>query len=466
MIQKNLSISQKVLTLFLVSFLLSIAFSFLFIHFLYKDLYINSIKEQLIYEGRQTAAHFHYGSLSGEIREKIAWYNAVSPYEVIAVDELEKLGEYFPYQIDYEHFISKEDEQTLLAGQYVMKEGYVNEFRRNIVGAIFPLTHQQQLVGFIYIYVPLAEIPEVFSKGIPILVLSGTVFFLLLYLIVNYFVQSMFKPLRTLQSFSKEVGKGNFKNRVKVETDDEIGELAYALNKMAESLEKEDERKKEFLANVAHELRTPLTYIGGYTQILLDEAYTSKEEAKKHLQLISKESNRMQKLINDLLQLNELENKDTLLEKEPIAFSQLIIDSLDLFKPSLEKRNITVQTSLNDEVIIFGNTDRLQQVLYNVIDNAIKYSYENGQIHLYLEQKDQFAILTIRDYGIGIPKKDLERIGERFYRTDKSRSRKTGGSGLGLSIVNEIIALHDGTMEIESEEGVGTTITLSLPVMN
>ncbi|WP_243290370.1 ATP-binding protein [Bacillus sp. FJAT-47783] len=463
---KKLSISHKVLFLFLVSFVISIVFSFLFIHFLYKDLYIRSVKEQLIYEGERTAAHFHYGSLSGEIKDKIAWYNVVSPYEVIVVDKLEKLGDHFPYQIDYEHLISKEDEQKLLNGQYVTKEGYVKEFRRNITGAIFPLTHEQKLIGFIYIYVPLAEIPEVFNYGIPILIFSGSFFFLILFFIINYFVQSIFKPLRTFRTFSKEVGRGNFSKRVHIDTSDEIGELADAFNKMAESLEEQDERKKEFLSNVAHELRTPLTYIGGYTQLLLDKAYSSEEEKRNHLLLIEKESKRMQKLIHDLLQLNELEDKKMTNEKEPIAFSQLILDSLELFTPSLTKRNITIHTNLDDEIIIMGDSSRLQQVLYNVIDNAVKYSNNNGEIRITSYQDRNRAIVKITDDGIGIPKKDIDRIGERFYRTDKSRSRKTGGTGLGLSIVKEIVALHDGTMEIESEEGKGTTVILSFPLID
>jgi len=423
------------------------------------------MKEQLIYEGQKTAAHFHYGSLTGEIREKIDWYNAISPYEVIAVDQLDKLDQYFPYQINYEDFISQEDEKILLSGQYVVKEGYVNEFRRNIVGAIFPLTHNQKLIGFIYIYVPLAEIPEVFSKGIPVLILTGSFFFLILYFVVNHFVQSIFHPLRTIQHFSKEVGQGNFSKRVPIEkTNDEIGELANAFNNMAESLEKQDERKKEFLSNVAHELRTPLTYISGYTKILLDEAYASKEEAKSHLHLIDKESNRMQQLIQDLLQLTRLEDQKIMLEKEPIAFSQFILDSLDLFSPALEEKNISVDTYLDDEIIILGDMNRLQQVLYNVIDNAIKYSLKNSSIHIELFREENKAKLIIKDSGIGIPKKDLNRIGERFYRTDKSRSRKTGGTGLGLSIVKQIVSLHGGTMKIASEEGKGTSVILTFPI--
>jgi signal transduction histidine kinase len=462
---KKLSISQKVLTLFLFSFIFSILFSFLFIHFLYKDLYIRSVKERLVNEGQRTAAHFHYGSLSGDIKEKIDWYNVISSYEVIAVDQLEELDQYFPYRIDYEHLLSDADEQKLLNGQYVLKEGYVHEFKRNIVGAIFPLTDEEQLIGFIYIYVPLAEIPEVFRKGIPVLVITGTFFFIVLYIIVNYFVRSIFNPIRMMREFAKEVGRGNFSKRIPVETSDEIGELATAFNKMTESLEKQDERKKEFLANVAHELRTPLTYIGGYTRLLLDEAYESKVEAKNHLQLIDKEAKRMEKLIHDLLQLNQLEDPNLTLQKEPIAFSQLILDSLELFTPSLTMRNIIVKTDLDDEVIILGDLNRLQQVLYNVIDNAIKYSYDHGTIHIRLIQQDNQAELTIRDHGIGIPKQDLDRIGERFYRTDKSRSRKTGGTGLGLSIVKEIVNLHDGTMDIQSEEGKGTTVILTFPLV-
>ncbi|REJ19982.1 MAG: two-component sensor histidine kinase [Bacillaceae bacterium] len=462
---KHFSVSQKVLLLFFISIIFSILFSFLFIHFLYKELYIRSVKERLIFEGKQTAAHFHYGSLSEDIKEKIEWYNLISPYEVIAVDQLDELHQHFPYQIDYKHLISQEDEKKLSSGQYVVKEGYVHELNRKIVGAIFPLTHEQNLIGFIYIYIPLAEIPEVFSKGIPILILFGLIFFVLIYFVITYSIHSIFRSLRTIQTIAKEISRGNFSKRVPIQTSDDIGELASAFNKMTESLEKQDERKKEFLSNVAHELRTPLTYIGGYTQILLDEAYSSKEEAKNHLLLINKETTRMQKLINDLLQLNELENKDMTLEAEPIAFSQLILDSLELFAPALKKRNISIKTDLDDEIIIMGDMNRLHQVFCNVIDNAIKYSFENGMINIALYQKEKRAVVIVRDNGIGIPKKELDRIGERFYRTDKSRSRETGGTGLGLSIVKQIVALHNGTMKIESEEGQGTSVILSFPIV-
>ncbi|WP_044895934.1 sensor histidine kinase [Bacillus alveayuensis] len=462
---KQLSLNQKVLSLLIISVVMAIIFSFLFIHFLYKDLYIRSIKESLIYQGEQTAAHFHYGSLNHEIKERIFWYNVISPYEVVVVDKLDELDQFFPYKINYEDLISKEDEKQLRDGKYVMKEGYVKEFHRNIVGAIFPLGNQEELIGFIYIYVPLAEIPEVFRKGIPILVIAGALFFLFLYFGIRYFLKTIFKPLREMQAFSKEVGRGNFSKRVSITSSDEIGELAMAFNKMAQSLEQEEENKKEFLANVAHELRTPLTYIGGYSQILLDEIYHSPEELKKHLKLIQKETKRMQKLINDLLELNKLEDKNFKLTKEPIVLSQLILDSLELFQTSLKQRNIKLVMHLDDELIIYGDHSRLKQVFYNVVDNAIKYSYQNSQINISSYQDGSFAIVAIQDYGIGIPANDLNRIGERFYRTDKSRSRKTGGTGLGLSIVKEIMLLHDGKMDIKSEEGKGTLLLLSFPIV-
>lgn len=463
--KRSITISRKVLFVFLLSFIISILFSSMFIHFLYKDLYIDSIKEQLLYEGEQTASHFHYGSLTEEIREKIAWYNAISPYEIIAVDELEQLDQYFPYQVNYSELIHPEDEKLLLSGQYVMKEGYVKEFQRNIVGAIYPIIQYEKLIGFIYIYVPVGEIPEVFSKGIPLLVFFGTIFFLILFLIINYFVHSIFRPLNEIRAVAKKVGKGDFSHRVHVDTADEIGELAATFNKMTASLEEQDIRKREFLSNVAHELRTPLTYIGGYSKLLIENEFTSEKEQKRHLLRIEKEAKRMQKLIQDLLQLNRIEEKDFAIQKEPIAFAQFIFDSLDLFTASINEKQMTIQTDLDDEVIIMGDPLRLQQVIYNVVDNAIKYSNKGGIIRIQLRRKGEKAILSIVDYGIGIPAEDLHRIGERFYRTDKSRSRKTGGTGLGLSIVKSLMNLHDGTMDITSEEGKGTTVHLTFPII-
>ena len=463
--KKNFTLSQKVLFLILSCIIFTIVFAFFFLHFLYKDLYLNSIRESVIYQGERTASHYHYGTLSKEIIEKIHWYNIVSEYEIIVVDNLDELSTYFPYKINYEALVNKQDRKQLEQGKYVMKEGYVKEFNREIIGAVFPIMGETGLIGFVYIYVPLAAIQEVFRGSLPILILTGILFFLLLLFIVNRIRQSLFQPLTEIQQFSKEVSKGNYTNRLPIRAKDEVGQLAEAFNKMSSSLEEQDIRKKEFLSNVAHELRTPLTYISGYTQALKQQIYTSPEEAQQYLDTIEKETDRLKKLIHDLVDLDRLQESMYVLDKEPIAIAQLLLDTFHLFDIHISEKKIQTEVNFQEDLIINGDPNRIQQVLYNVLDNAMKYSFEGSLLKVDLTEEDSEMVLQIRNQGISIPEEDIPHIGERFFRTDKARSRATGGTGLGLSIVKEIIRLHGGVFSISSGTVQETIVTIRLPLL-
>lgn len=463
--KKHFTLSQKVFVLILSCIIFTIIFSFFFLHFLYKDLYLSSIKESIIYQGERTASHYHYGALSEEIIEKIHWYNIVSEYEVIAVDNLDDLSTYFPYQIDYEALVNKQDRKQLEQGKYVMKEGYVKEFNREIIGAVFPIMGETGLIGFIYIYVPLAALQEVFQGSLPILVLTGTLFFLALLLIANRIRQSLFQPLTEIQQFSGEVSKGNYSNRLPVQTNDEVGQLARAFNKMSASLEEQDTRKKEFLSNVVHELRTPLTYISGYTQALKQQIYTSPEEAGHYLETIDKETGRLKKLIHDLVDLDHLQESMYILNKEPIAIAQLLLDTLQLFDIHMSEKNIRANVDFEEDIIIDGDPKRIQQVIYNLLDNAIKYSSDDSALTVALTTEGSDMLLEVKNEGISISEQDLSRIGERFFRTDKARSRTTGGSGLGLSIVKEIVRLHSGDFSIRNGAAQEVIAAVRLPLL-
>ncbi|MCA1062857.1 HAMP domain-containing histidine kinase (plasmid) [Cytobacillus spongiae] len=462
----NLTLNKKVSLLLLSSLLLTIVFSFLFIHFLYKDLYIGTVKESLLYQGQRTADHYHYGDVSGSVKDKILWYNVISPYEVAVVEDLDDLTIRFPYLIDQKSLITNEDKRELAKGNRIMKEGYVEEFNRNVIGAIFPLMNEEKLMGYLLIYIPLAEMTEVFSRGIPILVLTGVMFYFVLFLVIQSSLGSLFKPIREMQLFSNKVAKGDFSGRLHVHSKDEMAELALTFNSMVESLQHQEERKRQFLANVAHELRTPLTYIGGYAKALTDRVQTNPEEMEESLHLIQKESIRMQRLITELLELNKLEDSSFSLDIEPIVLSQLIMDTLTLIFSQAKMKKIEINHQLNEESIINGDPDRVMQVFYNVLDNALKYSTEKSPIFIQSYEEDGMAVVKIQDSGIGIPEESLSQIGERFYRSDLSRTRNTGGYGLGLSIAKEIMHKHGGSFSIQSSEGKGTTVYLLFPLLD
>ncbi|PFA62146.1 hypothetical protein CN378_21240 [Bacillus sp. AFS015802] len=268
-----------------------------------------------------------------------------------------------------------------------------------------------------------------------------------------------------MQRFSNKVANGNFTERLNVTTRDEMAELALTFNSMVDSLEHQEERKRQFLSNVAHELRTPLTYIGGYAKALTDRVQTNPEEIEKSLHLIQKESIRMQKLISELLELNKLEDTSFSLDIEPMVLSQFIMDSLTLVRPLARSKQIDIHHTLNEDSIINGDPNRVMQVFYNILDNALKYSPEVSTISIASYEKDGKAVVKIQDEGIGIPSGSQSQIGERFFRSDLSRTRNTGGYGLGLSIAKEIMHKHNGTLSFESEEGIGTTVYLSFPLL-
>ncbi|QTD41317.1 cell wall metabolism sensor histidine kinase WalK [Sporosarcina sp. Te-1] len=462
---KNWTLSRKLLAVLLSSVAFTILFSFFFIHFLYSKLYLDSMEESIVYQGKRTASHYHYGELSDEIIEKIQWYNIVSEYEIIVVDQLDDLTTYFPYKIDYKNLIDKDDYPSLEKGAYVLKKGYVEELGREILGAIFPIKGNDGLIGFIYIYVPLADIQDVFRESIPILIAVGSLFFFILFLVVNRAWQSIFKPLQDLQHLSGEISKGNYSNRMHTGRNDEIGQLAQAFNSMSQSLEQQEEQKKEFTSNIVHELRTPLTYISGYVHVLQEKIYSSPEEAESYLSTIEKETARLNKLINDLAELNHLQAGMYTIERQPIAIAQLLLDTLELFHFRLTEKNLDVQLELEEDLIVEGDPQRIQQVFYNTIDNAIKYSDAHCPLSILLKEMTGLASFRVTNSGITIPEEDISRIGERFFRTDKARNRTTGGTGLGLSIVKEIVRMHDGTFKIISDETTGTTVKIELPCL-
>ena len=235
---------------------------------------------------------------------------------------------------------------------------------------------------------------------------------------------------------------------------------------MSLSLEQQEVRKKEFTSNIVHELRTPLTYIGGYTHVLKEKIYSSPEEAESYLATIEKETERLSKLINDLIDLNHLQEDLYTIDKQPIAIAQLLFDTLALFNIHIKTKELVFKSDIQEDLIISGDPKRIQQIFYNTIDNAIKYSVESGDLSISLKKEESYVQFQVTNVGLPIDKQDLERIGERFFRTDKARNRTTGGTGLGLSIVKEIVRLHDGTFTMTSDIQNGTTVTIQLPSLS
>jgi two-component system phosphate regulon sensor histidine kinase PhoR len=221
--------------------------------------------------------------------------------------------------------------------------------------------------------------------------------------------------------------------------------------------------RRDFVANVSHELKTPLTSIKGFVETLLEGALLDKENSRHFLQIIQSHANRLDNLVNDLLDLSHLESQEIKLEKEKVDLKALTDDILASFRSQFKKKAIQVSNDLNRDVFIIANKDKIDQVLTNLIDNAIKFNQEKGSIKIYSQDLDDKIKIFVEDSGVGIPEKDIPRIFERFYRVDKARSRELGGTGLGLSIVKHIVELHGGSVGVESTEGFGSKFWFILP---
>jgi two-component system phosphate regulon sensor histidine kinase PhoR len=222
--------------------------------------------------------------------------------------------------------------------------------------------------------------------------------------------------------------------------------------------------RKDFVANVSHELKTPLTSIKGFVETLLEGALEDKENNRNFLKIIQEHAERLNSLVDDLLSLSYLESKEMLLEKQALNLRRLLDEVISGFKAQLKKKDIEIKNELSDSVEVDADKHRIGQVFINLIDNAIKFNKEKGKIRIYSQPENAKIKVIVEDSGIGIPEKDIPRIFERFYRTDKARSRSLGGTGLGLSIVKHIIELHSGNVGVESTEGLGSRFFFTLPL--
>ena len=285
--------------------------------------------------------------------------------------------------------------------------------------------------------------------------------------------KTMVTPIQSLTKAAEKVAAGDFSESVENDAQDEIGVLTRTFNDMAGQLESNIEDlknaeilRREFVANVSHELRTPVTSIRSYAETLCDAADSMDAATQQRfLEVIVGESDRMTKIVQDLLTLSKFDAGSIDFDFGQFSFEKSVRDvyNAQLLEAQKRRHNFGLEIE-SDMPEIRGDRARIEQVLINMLSNAIKYTPDGGRIRMTAGTKDGCVWCTVRDNGIGIPKNDIDHVFERFYRVDKARSRESGGTGLGLSIAYEIVQRHNGNMEIHSQKGKGTAITVTLPV--
>jgi len=274
----------------------------------------------------------------------------------------------------------------------------------------------------------------------------------------------MTRPLKKMANIVRRFGKQDFSDRVRVNTNDEIGDLALAFNNMAESLSISENARRSFIANVSHELKTPMTSISGFIDGILDGTVKA-EDQRHYLKIVSGEIKRLSRLVKSMLELSKIENKEIKLNKQIFNLMQVIFSVLLNFEKKIEEKNIKI-TGLEEIKISFieGDLDAIYQVIYNLIENAVKFTDINGEINFKMNINLNRTEIIIKNTGQGIKSSEINFIFDRFYKTDKSRSQDKNGMGLGLYIVKTIIQLHGGEIKARSVEGEYCEFIFWLPI--
>ena len=327
-------------------------------------------------------------------------------------------------------------------------------------------------LGIVRLSLPLTEIEQRHQDLRRLLAAAlGAAF--LLSLALSYAVaRGVTRPLADIVAAARRMARGEFHERIRVTSTTEVAHLAEILNRMAASLEENiqnlhrlEQVRKDFVANVSHELRTPLTAIRGYVEAIQDGGKDQPEQLDRFLDIIRAHAERLNLILTDLLLLSKIESGQVPLKQEPVALAGLIDRTVGLLRHLIEQKKHRVVVTIPPALPpILGDEERLGQVFSNLLDNAIKYTPENGTITISATADGQFVEAGIADTGIGIPPPDLPRIFERFYRVDKARSRELGGTGLGLAIVKHLVEGHGGTVSVASLPGQGTRFVVRLPL--
>ena len=328
-----------------------------------------------------------------------------------------------------------------------------------------------RLMGIVRVALPLQDVEAQIRVIYRIVTIAGITAIAIVFIIGYFISKSITNPIREMKEIAQNIAKGDFTKRVKAHSNDELGALAKSLNKMADELQSQidslknmDRVRTDFVANVSHELKTPLTSIKGFVETLEDGAIDDKDNAERFLSIIKKYTERLGNIINDLLSLSELElGKDRLIKTR--FDLKGVVDEVSLgFGHAIAVKNESVKLELSgSDFYINADKAKIEQVLVNLIDNAVKYNKEGGVVTISLTDSKDSVIIAVKDEGQGIPDKYLSRIFERFYRVDKARSSQLGGTGLGLAIVKHIVLLHGGDVHIESQVDRGTKVTVTLP---
>ena len=352
------------------------------------------------------------------------------------------------------------------------QNGGISEFSTlgSVYGSIHSVSVEPIYSGELFVGVAIAAAPlsntvvTYFTSILKMFLFAAFIALVLVTIAVYFLTGRIAKPIRNLENATRCYSSGDFSYRVpEIRSRDELSELIIKFNSMANSLEQLENSRRSFVANVSHEFKTPMTTIGGFINGILDGTIPQEKQAY-YLEIVSSEINRLSRMVTTMLNISKIETGNVELTVEQFDLSQKLVTTFLGFEQLISKKNIDVN-GFDDlpKVIVHGDSAMIDQVIYNLVDNAVKFTNENGKILVNAATDKHYAYLSITNSGKGIPEKDIDKVFERFYKVDESRSTDVKSTGLGLFLIKSIIDLHGGTITAESEPDNFTRFMIKLP---
>ena len=339
---------------------------------------------------------------------------------------------------------------------------FYDVFTDDVISVAIPIQTNGEPNGMVILHSTVAQIKTVQSNIFQAIYVPFLIMIIISFVLLGVISGKIMRPIKKINAVAEEYSTGNFETKMNITSKDEIGQLAATLEYMASELSKLDEYRRDFISNISHDFRSPLTSIKGYIEAIQDGTIPP-EKQDKYLDIVVDETNRLTKLTSSLLELNNFDSYGLWLVFKEFDIVELVKKAMRTYEGKCDTKNISLIFNNHcQHTIVNADKTKIQQVIYNLLDNAIKFTPNDKSIYITLKDKNDKLFVSIKDEGCGIPKESLNKIWVRFYKADTSRGKDKQGTGLGLAITKEIMKAHNENINVVSTEGVGSEFTFSL----
>lgn len=375
--------------------------------------------------------------------------------DVVIADRTGKILATSSQHLDIKAYLQKLGASVPYDGR-VLENNWQDE---KYIATVSPIQKQQKTIGYVFMFQNTDSIHALMERLNKHFLIVGLVSGLVTIVVIIVLSRKLARPLIEMKEATLKMSNGDFTVDLSTNGQDELSDLANAIQLLSDDLNHLREERKEFLSSIAHELRTPITFIKGYTDILYKRDL-SERDRQKYLRIIIEETNRLSRLIKELFDLAKMDENAFVINKECLHLDDFVASIEAKLRPAFHEKHIDLFVQCETGLTLLADTIRLEQIILNLLNNALTYCSSGDSTFLQVERNNDCVSIIIKDTGKGIPQKDLPYIFERFYRVDKSRTRANGGLGLGLAIVKELVQAHGGEITVVSEENKGTTFKL------